>query len=87
MHRPLTFGLVRQHVDRMVTVSDDDLRLAMRRMFTDLKLAVEPACAAALAALTGPLAEQMSGKRVAVIACGSNIDIPTWSQLVNNSSV
>lgn len=83
LHAPLTFGLTRKHVDRIVTVTDEALKEAMRRMFTDLKLAVEPACGAALAALTGPLADELSGRRVALIACGSNIDFDTYSRLTN----
>jgi len=82
MHLPLSFSLVQQHVDELVQVSDDELRSAMRFMFSELKLAVEPACAAAVAALRGPLLNSMAGKRVAVIACGSNIDIPTYVKLL-----
>lgn len=63
-----------QHVDRIVTVSDDQLREAMLILFNQLKLAVEPACAAATAALLGPLREQLQGKRVGVLLCGANID-------------
>ena len=86
MHLPRTYELVQQHVDQMVTVSDDALRDGMRQLFADLKLAVEPACAAALAALKGPLAGQLSGQRVALIACGSNIDLQTWSEHVAAST-
>lgn len=82
MHAPLSFSLVQQYVDQLVQVTDDEMRLAMRRMFTDMKLAVEPACAAGLAALLGPLAGTLNGKRVAMIACGSNIDIASYSRLV-----
>ena len=73
MHLPMTFGLVQQYVDELVQVSDDQLRNAMKFMFTELKLAVEPACAAGMAALHGPLRKKMAGKRIALIACGSNI--------------
>jgi len=45
MHAPLTFANVRDYVDELVQVSDDELRAAMRQMFDDMKLAVEPACA------------------------------------------
>ena len=86
MHLPRTYELVQRHVDQMVTVSDDALRDGMRQLFADLKLAVEPACAAALAALKGPLAGQLSGQRVALIACGSNIDLQTWSEHVAAST-
>ncbi|MFK7893398.1 MAG: threonine/serine dehydratase [Granulosicoccus sp.] len=84
MHEPLSFGLVRRHVDQIVTVSDDELRVAMRQMFHDLKLAVEPACAAALAAYNGPLTEVLQGKRTALIACGSNIDLASYQSLVGS---
>lgn len=82
MHLPLTFSAVQQHVDDMVQVSDDQLRNAMKFMFTELKLAVEPACAAAMAALSGPLLDSLSGKRVALVACGSNIDMATYNKLL-----
>ena len=83
MHAPRSFSLVRQFVDQIVTVSDDQLRDGMRRMFTDMQLAVEPACAASIAALQGPLAQTMRGKRVALIACGTNIDLATYSALLS----
>jgi len=82
MHLPLTFSLVQQHVDEMVQVSDDQIRDAMRFMFSEVKLAVEPACAAAMAALQGPLLHSMAGKRVGLIACGSNIDMQTYNALL-----
>lgn len=81
MHAPLTFSLIRQQVDEVISVSDDDMRVAMRQLFTDMKLAVEPACAATLAALNTVLASQFRGKRVAIIACGSNIDQATYSAI------
>ena len=81
LHRPLSFAIVRDHVERMVTVSDAEMAECMRLAFTDLKLAIEPACAAGLAALRGPLAEELAGKRVAVVLCGSNIDPATWARL------
>jgi threonine dehydratase len=43
-------------------------------LFGQLKLAVEPACAAATAALLGPLRESLQGRRVGVLLCGTNID-------------
>ena len=82
MHAPLTFANVRDHVDELVQVSDDELRAAMRQMFDDMKLAVEPACAAALAAMNRPLAARLADKRVALIACGSNIDMASYQRLL-----
>jgi threonine dehydratase len=45
-----------------------------------MKLAVEPAGAAATAALCGPLRERLAGQRVGVIVCGTNIDPATFAQ-------
>ncbi len=74
MALPYSFGLCRQYVDDLVLVSDDQLRAAMRLLFDEMKLAVEPAGAASTAALAGPLRGRFAGRRVGIIACGSNID-------------
>lgn len=77
---PYTFGLCRRLVDGLVKVSDDDMRRAMGLLFADMKLAVEPAGAAATAALCGPLRERLAGKRVGVLVCGTNIDLATFAR-------
>jgi threonine dehydratase len=74
MALPYSFALCRANVDELVLVSDDDLRRAMKLLFEEMKLAVEPAGAAATAALTGPLRGRFAGRRVGIIACGANID-------------
>ena len=53
----------------------------MGLLFADMKLAVEPAGAAATAALCGPLREKLQGQRVGIIVCGANIDLPTFAEL------
>ena len=70
---PYSFGLCRAHLDDVVLVSDDELRRALALLFESAKLAVEPAGAAATAALLGPLRERLAGKRVGLIVCGTNI--------------
>jgi len=81
---PYSFGLAQQFVDEVVLVSDDELKRAMITMFYETKLAVEPAAAAALAGLTGPLLSKLRGKKVALIVCGANLDIDRFYQLVEN---
>ncbi len=75
-----SYGLCRRNVDGLVTVGDDELRAAMLLLFEELKLAVEPACAAATAAVFGPLREQVEGKRVGVLLCGANTDPVTFGR-------
>ena len=74
MALPYSFGLCCAAVDTLVRVSDDAIVGAVALLFRDLKLAVEPACAAGAAALIGPLRTELAGKRVGLILCGSNID-------------
>ena len=59
---------------------DSELRNGMRQLFSELKLAVEPACAAATAALLGPLRETLQGKRVGVLLGGTNTDAGTFAK-------
>ena len=60
-------------------IDDDQIRGAMRMLFTDMKMAVEPACAATTAALFGPLRGRYAGKKVVLVLCGSNIDWQTYA--------
>lgn len=82
---PYSFGLCRQFVERIVLVDDPMLRNTMRLMFTETKLAAEPAGAASLAALLGPLREELRGQRVGIVVCGSNIDVESFFHLVRDS--
>lgn len=77
---PYSFELCRRFVDDLVTINDEAMQRAMGLLFADMKFAVEPACAAATAALCGPLRERLAGKRVGVILCGSNIDLETFAR-------
>ena len=54
----------------------------MALLFDALKIAPEPACAAATAAIMGPLRDRLAGRRVAALACGSNISESRFQQLV-----
>jgi threonine dehydratase len=74
MTLPYSLALCRAHIERIVTVSDDEICRALAILFHDAKLAVEPAGATALAAALGPLRGELRGLRVALIVCGANID-------------
>jgi len=70
---PYSFALCRRFLDDLVLVSDDELRGAMKLLFEEIHLAVEPAGAAATAAALGPLRDRLRGTRVGLILCGTNI--------------
>jgi len=69
-----------------VMVDDDALCRSMALLFREAKLAVEPAGAAATAALLGPLRERPAGRRIGLIVCGANIDPETFCQLIAPTS-
>jgi threo-3-hydroxy-L-aspartate ammonia-lyase len=77
----LTFPIVQALCAGVVTVSDDELRDAMRFAFERLKLVIEPSGVAGLAAaLTGRV--DVRGKRVGVTLSGGNVDAATFAHLI-----
>ena len=83
---PYSYGLCRRNVDDIVLVDDDQIRSAMALLFRDMKLAVEPAAAAATAALVGPLRERLAGMKVGVLVCGSNIDFDSFERHIRQAA-
>jgi threo-3-hydroxy-L-aspartate ammonia-lyase len=76
----LTFPLIRQHVDDMITVSEEAIKEAVRFFFYRMKLVVEPSGALGLAALqSGALKAE---GRVGIIISGGNIDATTMSAIL-----
>jgi threonine dehydratase len=67
--------------ERIVTVSDDEIRAAMRHLFTDTHNLAEGAGAATLAALLQEKVK-MAGKRVAIILSGGNIDRALYAEVL-----
>jgi threo-3-hydroxy-L-aspartate ammonia-lyase len=78
----LTFAIAREHVRSIATVSDEELRRAMRFAFERLKLVLEPSGAAALAALMNGYIPETAGRRVGVIISGGNIDPARYAELI-----
>ena len=69
----ITFAFIQQFVDRIDTVTEDDLSAAIVGLVDAEHLVTEGAGAAGVAALVGRRADVL-GRRVAVIVTGSNID-------------
>jgi threonine dehydratase len=68
------FGLIRRRVDRVVRVEEKWISLAILRMLELEKTVVEGAAAVPLAAMISGRIPGLSGKRVALVVCGGNID-------------
>ncbi len=78
----LNLAIAQRHVDAVVTVTDDEIRAAMRLLLERTKLLVEPAGAAALAALLGNRLPIERGETVAVVLSGGNVDINRLGELL-----
>jgi threonine dehydratase len=74
-------AVIRRGAARIVTVSEAEIRRAMRIMFTDTHNLAEGAGAAALAAALKERG-RLGGKRVAVIQTGGNIDRALFTQVL-----
>jgi threonine dehydratase len=68
-------------------MTDHHIVEAMRFLFEEAKLAIEPAGAGAMAGALGPFREQISGQRVAVVISGSNIDFETFNTILNDTNI
>ncbi len=73
-----SYQICRDNIDKLATVTEDQIRQAMLLLFSELKLAIEPSCAVATAGLLYPLREELQGKRVGVLLCGTNTDTDTY---------
>jgi threonine dehydratase len=70
----LGFAAARAWAEGVVVVEDADVVDAQRRLWRALRVATEPAGAAALAALTTGALPADPDERVAIVLCGANVD-------------
>jgi len=76
-----TFAVIRERVDDMVLVTDDEIIAAMRFVFERMNVVLEPSGASALASiLAGHI--DVTGKRVGVTLSGGNIGIDRFVELM-----
>jgi threonine dehydratase len=78
---PEALDIIRRGAARILTVSEAEMRRAMRIIFSDTHNVAEGAGAAALAA-TLQERYRLAGKRVAVIQSGGNIDRAFFAEVL-----
>lgn len=82
MTGPNVLEHVRAAVDDVVTVSEDDIAHALRMILERCKLLVEPAGAAAVAAVLAGAVTVPTGTRIAAVLSGGNIDLERLRSLL-----
>ncbi|ASY77403.1 threo-3-hydroxy-L-aspartate ammonia-lyase [Pectobacterium polaris] len=79
------FALIRQNVDDILTVTDDDLIDAMRFYAERMKIVVEPTGCLSFAAARN-LSESLRGKRIGIIISGGNVDISRYGAFLTGNT-
>lgn len=82
-----TYPIVQQYVDEMVTVTDDEIAGAILMFMERLKLVVEGAGAASLAALLAGRVTLDSERPVVAIVSGGNIDVDMIARIIERGLV
>ncbi len=77
----LTFSVIRERVDDVVLVTDDEIREAMRFAFERMRVVLEPSGASALGAILAGTID-VTGRRVGVTLSGGNVDVPRFVSLL-----
>lgn len=83
MTTPYCFEMCQKSIDEIVLVTDDEMAAAATILFSELKLALEPAGAASTAGALGPLKDKIKDKRVGVIISGTNTDPNSYKELID----
>jgi threonine dehydratase len=81
-----TLPLVQKYVDDIVTVDEEEIANAVLLLLEREKTLAEGAGAAAIAALINHKTS-LSGKKVAVLVCGGNIDVSLLSRIMERGLV
>jgi threonine dehydratase len=77
-----TFAVIRDRVDEVVTVSDDEIAVAVTNLLERGKTLVEPAGAVPLAALLEDRFDYADGETVVPILSGGNVDLNTLTTII-----
>lgn len=81
------FAIACDHVDQTVTVSEEQIAIAILRLIEIEKTVVEGAGATPLAALLSGKLPELAGKRVVLPLCGGNIDPNILSRVIERGLV
>ncbi len=78
---PLNFPIIQHYVDDIVTVSEAGIIAAMRLLWEELKIIIEPSCAVPYAAIMEGKVT-VTGLRTGIILTGGNVDLDAlpWSR-------
>jgi threonine dehydratase len=80
----VSFPIAARVVDRVATVGEESLALAVVRLLELEKLVVEGAAASSLAAVLGEAGAACAGRTVVLLLCGGNIDLTILDRVIDH---
>jgi threonine dehydratase len=83
---PLNFEHISKFVDDIVTVSEDEIRGAMRQLATSARLVAEPSGAVTFAAWLFHEAELPAGQNVVAVVSGGNVEPALLSRILTEGN-
>ncbi len=83
---PINFEHIRRFVDDMITVTEDEIRTAMRQMAIDARMVAEPSGAVTFAAWLFHQTELPESKQAVAIVSGGNLDPQLLASIVAGDS-
>src|SRR5271166_5918525 len=84
---PLNFEHIRQFVDDVITVTEDEIRTAMRRIISNARIVAEPSGAVTFAAWLFHANELPDSKKAVVIVSGCNVEPQLLAQVLSEEIV
>jgi threonine dehydratase len=79
----ITFGIIQNHVDQILTCSEEQIIEAMQLIYERLKIVVEPSAAVPLAVVIENK-ELFLGTQIGIVLSGGNIDLSAFFDLLKN---
>lgn len=80
---PINFEHIRSYVDDIVTVSEDEIRSAMRRMAMNVRMVAEPSGAVTFAAWLFHAKELPGSQKAVAVISGGNVDPQLLAQVLS----
>lgn len=76
----LMFPIAQKYVERVLLVTDEDMRAAQQALWSEMRIVAEPGGAAAFAAILSRKYEPVNSERVGILICGGNTDAVTFGR-------
>jgi threonine dehydratase len=80
---PINFEHIRRFVDDIITVTEDEIRTAMRRIITNARIVAEPSGAVTFAAWLFHAIELPESKQTVVVVSGGNVEPQLLAQVLS----